>query len=163
MTIARVFGVARQQVEPVADVDVGHVAERDDVGEADIVLRRPVDQRGGDGARLRQQGDVAGLRRHMREAGIEPEQAGSSGRRVLGPMIRKRFGRAASSMAWRRPFSRVSPAVMTTAARPPISPSSPMMPGTRAGGVAMTPRSGAPGRALDPDNSGGPQPLDGWG
>jgi hypothetical protein len=40
-----------------------------DVRESDIVLGRPVDQRGGDGARLRQERYVAGPRRHMREAG----------------------------------------------------------------------------------------------
>ena len=48
---------------------------------------------------------------------------------VFGPMMRNRLGLAASSIAWRRPFSRVSPAVMTTAARVPFSPSSRMMPG----------------------------------
>ena len=48
----------------------------------------------------------------------------------LGPMIRNRVGFAASSIACLSPFSRVSPAVMTTAARVPFSLSSPMTPGT---------------------------------
>ena len=65
-------------------------------------------------------------------------------------MMRNRVGFAASSIACLSPFSRVSPAVMTTAARVPFSLSSPMTPGTAFGGVTITPRSGTPGssRAL---------------
>jgi hypothetical protein len=64
---------------------------------------------------------------------------------VLGPMMRNRYGLAASSMACLRPFSRVRPAVTTTAARVPLSPSSRTMPDTVAGGVTITARSGASG------------------
>lgn len=64
---------------------------------------------------------------------------------VFGPMMRNRCGLAASSIAWRSPFSRVSPAVMTTAVRVPFSPSSAMMPGTVSGGVTITAISGTPG------------------
>ena len=77
---------------------------------------------------------------------------------VFGPMMRKRLGRAASSIAWRRPFSRVSPAVMTTPARVPFSDRSRMMPATVLGGVTMTPRSGMPGSSVARRSSGGPPP-----
>ena len=39
----------------------------------------------------------------------------------------------------------LTPAVITTAVRVPLAASSPMSPGTVAGGVAMTARSGAAG------------------
>lgn len=70
----------------------------------------------------------------------------------LGPMMRRRWGRAASSIFCRRPFSFVSPAVMTTAARVPFSPSSLISPGTVTAGVMMTARSGTPGMS----------PTDAW-
>ncbi len=64
--------VAGQHVEPVADIHIGHVAQRDDVGKTEMVFRRPVYQRGRDRARLRQKRDIAGPGRHMRKSGIEP-------------------------------------------------------------------------------------------
>ena len=66
---------------------------------------------------------------------------------VFGPITRSRCGRAASSIAWRRPFSTVTPAVITTAtlhalraelgddARAPCP-----------AGVRITARSGTPGQ-----------------
>ena len=69
--MARVLRIARQHVETVSDIDIRHIAERDDLREADIVLRRPVDQRSRDGAGLRQQRDIAWPGCHMREPGIE--------------------------------------------------------------------------------------------
>lgn len=63
----------------------------------------------------------------------------------LGPSTRSRCGRAASSIACLCVASR--PAVMTIAARVPCSPSSVIRPGTVAGGVQITARSGTVGRS----------------
>jgi len=66
---------------------------------------------------------------------------------VFGPMMRISEGLAASSIAWRKPFAWLSPAVMTTAARVPFPASSRTMSGTVSGGVTITARSGTPGRS----------------
>ena len=66
-------GVEGQPVEQVAEVDVGHVAEGGDAREADAARVRPVEHRGRDGAGLGDEGDLAGLRRHRREARVEAE------------------------------------------------------------------------------------------
>lgn len=66
--------IAGKQVKPVADVDIRHVPERDDVGETNTVVGCPIDQRRDDRPRLGKQRDVARLRRHMREAGVELER-----------------------------------------------------------------------------------------
>ena len=63
--------VEREVVEHVAEIDVAHVAERDDMREADAARRRPVEHGGGDRARLGDEGEVAGARREMREARID--------------------------------------------------------------------------------------------
>ena len=76
------LGIARQHVEPVGDVDIRHVAQRHDVAEAEIVLRRPVDQRRGDCAGLRQERDPALARGHMGEPGIEPDRRDHQSERV---------------------------------------------------------------------------------
>ena len=60
-------------VEHVAEIDIGHVAERDDMRKADAARCRPVEHRGDHRARLADKGDVAGRRRQMREAGIEAD------------------------------------------------------------------------------------------
>ena len=60
-----------KHVEPVADVDVGHVAQRHDMREADIVVRSPVDQRCRNGAGLREQCNIAGLRCQVRKPCVE--------------------------------------------------------------------------------------------
>ena len=62
----------RQVVEHVAEIDIRHVAERHHVGKADAARRRPVQHRGDDRARLRDEGEVAGQRVDMREARIQP-------------------------------------------------------------------------------------------
>ena len=60
-------------VEHVAEIDVRHVAQRDDMRKADAARRRPVEHRRDHGARLGDKGDVARRRGEMREAGIEPD------------------------------------------------------------------------------------------
>ncbi len=63
--------VEREEVEQVAEIDVDLVAERDDRRKADLARRRPFDQARRDGARLRDQRDIAGRRRVRGEARIE--------------------------------------------------------------------------------------------
>jgi hypothetical protein len=58
-------------VEQVAEVDIDRVADRGNCGEADPAMRRPFDRPGGDGARLRNQGERAGGRHPVGEAGIK--------------------------------------------------------------------------------------------
>ena len=65
--------VGGEIVEHVAEIDIGHVAERDDMREADAARRRPIEHRGDHRARLADERDVAGRRREMREARVEPE------------------------------------------------------------------------------------------
>ena len=72
--------------------------------------------------------------------------------RQLGPTMRSRCGWAARSISARSasPASRPpspKPAVTTTAARAPRAPRSAISAGIVAGGVAITARSGVPGRA----------------
>jgi magnesium-transporting ATPase (P-type) len=69
---------------------------------------------------------------------------GMSTPRQLGPMIRIRCGRAASSMA-ARDLASSNPLEMTTATFVPSTPSSAMMSGTVAVGVTITARSGTSG------------------
>jgi NAD(P)-dependent dehydrogenase (short-subunit alcohol dehydrogenase family) len=71
---------------------------------------------------------------------VSPGYIGTEMPTQLGPMMRRQCGRALSSIACL--ISGVSPAVMTTAARVPLRPSSPIMPGNVSGGVAITARSG---------------------
>ncbi len=77
--------------------------------------------------------------------------AGEITPRQLGPTIRSRLGRAASSICWRRsapaPPASPKPAVITTAARQPRVASSAISPGTVGGGVAITASSGTAGRS----------------
>jgi hypothetical protein len=70
---------------------------------------------------------------------------GASSPRQLGPRMRSRCGRAASSMACFVVPS--SPAVSTMTARVPRAPRAATRPGTVAGGVQITARSGAEGSA----------------
>ena len=70
---------------------------------------------------------------------------GASKPRQLGPRMRSRWRPAAWSMAALVAAS--SPAVSTTAARVPRTPKASISPGTLAGGVQITARSGACGRA----------------
>jgi hypothetical protein len=51
-------GVASEEIQAIGYVDVGHVAERDDLRKPHTVVGRPVDQRGRNRARLGQKRDV---------------------------------------------------------------------------------------------------------
>ena len=64
--------VARQVVEQIAKIGVSHIAERDDVGKADVAAARPIYNARDQGSRLREEGDVAGQRR-KRETGIQTD------------------------------------------------------------------------------------------
>ena len=68
------LGFAGQVIQHIAEVDVAHVAQRDDVGEADAARRRPVEHRGDDGARLGDEGEMAGLGLDMGEAGVQADR-----------------------------------------------------------------------------------------
>ncbi len=70
---------------------------------------------------------------------------GASRPRQLGPRMRSRCGRAASSMACFTAGSK--PAVSTTAARVPRAPRAAISAGTVAGGVQITASSGVSGSA----------------
>ena len=63
--------VARQPVEHVAEIDVGMLAERDEVREADAAAARPVEHRGDERARLRDEGQAAGFDIRVREARVQ--------------------------------------------------------------------------------------------
>lgn len=65
--------IAGEIVEQVAEIDVRHVAQGDDVREADAARARPIDDGGDERARLRQEGEVALERHAMAEAGVEPD------------------------------------------------------------------------------------------
>ena len=63
----------------------------------------------------------------------------------LGPRMRSRCGRAASSIAWRS--SALKPAVSTIAARVPAAPRAPINAATVSAGVQITASSGTLGNA----------------
>ena len=65
-------GVVGQVVEHVAEVDVGMLAQRHEVREADLPRLGPVEHGGDQRARLRHEGQFARPRRNVREAGVEP-------------------------------------------------------------------------------------------
>jgi hypothetical protein len=65
--------VVGQPVEHVAEIHVGHVAERHDLREADLARHRPVDHRRRHGTGLRDEGKVALGRHHMREGRVEAD------------------------------------------------------------------------------------------
>ena len=138
-------GVAREVVEQVAEVDVGALAERDEVREADARATSP-SRASPSPAR------PTARRRRSRRAAHRCARSSRSGRcrgvsrpRQLGPSRRSRCGRAASSAAcfcaarqaggharWRR-------ACRARRARRPA-------PAPCAGGVQITARSGACGQ-----------------
>ena len=70
----RAFSIAREIVQQIAEIHVGHVAERYDVGEADVTPGRPVDHGGDERARLGEKRKLAGLGGAVCEAGVEPER-----------------------------------------------------------------------------------------
>ncbi len=63
--------VERKMVEQVVEIDVGHIAERDDAGKADVAPVGPVDHRRDHGAGLGDEGEIAGQGRRRGEARIE--------------------------------------------------------------------------------------------
>ena len=62
-----------QIVEHIPHVDVGTVPERDEVRETDAARTRPVEHRGAERARLGDQGEPAGQRLHVGEAGVQAD------------------------------------------------------------------------------------------
>ena len=145
--MARVRGVAGQVVEQVAEVDVGAVAQRDEVREADAARLGPVEHRGDQRARLRDEGELAGAARRCARSSRSGPMPGTSRPRQFGPEhaqqvrprgVEHRLLAARASQARR---------VITIAARVPSAPSSPISAGTVAGGVQITARSGACGRS----------------
>ena len=65
--------IGRQIVQEIAEVGVRHVAQRDDVREADVAAARPIDDCRDQGTRLGDECKVAGQRRLMREGGVETD------------------------------------------------------------------------------------------
>ncbi len=65
--------VARQMVDEVAEIDVGAVADRDELREADAARFRPVEHRGDQRPRLRDERDAARQRVDVRKARIQPD------------------------------------------------------------------------------------------
>ena len=89
--------VARQHVQNVAEVDVGHVAHGDQVREADVLRGAPVGEPGQHGARLRDGGDAPGLELARPEAGVEADAGArrsrcSSARRFAADAVGRRAG-----------------------------------------------------------------------
>ena len=89
---------------------------------------------------------------------------GTSRPTQLGPRMRSRCGRAASSMACLKlgppgMTAAERPALSTSAARVPRRPSSSMSPGTVGAGVQITARSGVCGRLATLRNAGRPATL----
>ena len=65
--------VAAQEVEHVAEVDIGAFTERDKVREADAARARPVEHGGDECTRLRHERQLSRQRADVREAGIEAQ------------------------------------------------------------------------------------------
>ena len=60
-----------EEIEQVAEIDVDLISKRDDRRESDAPACRPFDESCNDGARLRHQREIAGLRISRGKAGIE--------------------------------------------------------------------------------------------
>ncbi len=141
--MARLCGSPAKHIEQVAEVDVGHVAHRDNVREADAMCMRPVDEPRHERTGLREKGGVAFVRHALGEARIDADsrqdQAEAVGADNPQAIRLSRLECGAAKV-------RAEPCMMTTTARVPLAPSSAMRAGTVAGGVAMTARSGSSGR-----------------
>ena len=113
----------------------------------------PVEHGGDQRAGLRDEGDVAGQRVGVREAGVEADVRASAAPMQFGP---EHAQQVRPRRVERRPASarRSSPAVMTITARVPSAPSSADQPGDGRGGVHRTARSGAVGRSAVRANTG---------
>ncbi len=66
-------GVGDEEIEDLAEVHVGGGAHRNDAGKSDIVAGGPVQDGGAQRAGLRDEGDVAGVRRALVEGGVQPD------------------------------------------------------------------------------------------
>jgi len=138
------LAVRGQVVEQVAEIHVHVLTQRDEMGEAQVLAVRPVQQGGEQRAGLGHRGEVTRCGGSLGEAGIEPE-AGLSTPMQFGPSSLGVWGRAASSAAcfcWG-----VRPAVTTATARVPCSARSATRGAMMAGGVHSTARSGTKGRS----------------
>ena len=76
--------IGRQKIEHVAEIDIGHAAQRGDGGKADAAARRPVEYGGHDSTRLRNEGDIALQRLDVTERGVE-SVAGRHQSQAIGP------------------------------------------------------------------------------
>ena len=65
--------VIAEEVDDIAEADIGGLAERNEMREADVAVARPVEDGGAHGHRLRDEGDTTGQRRHVRNAGVEAD------------------------------------------------------------------------------------------
>ncbi len=76
--------IAGEVVEHVAEVDVGRIAERDEMREADAARVRPVQHPGHQRARLRDEGDPARQRAAVGDAGVQAQAGRQQARRCSG-------------------------------------------------------------------------------
>jgi hypothetical protein len=65
--------VVAEEVDDVAEADIGRSAERNEMRKADVAVARPVEDSGAYRRRLRDEGDAAGRCGHLRDAGIEAD------------------------------------------------------------------------------------------
>ena len=63
--------IVGEEIERIAEVDVGHATQRQQMREADTSRVSPVEHGGQQRARLGDEGDRSGARRQVREAGID--------------------------------------------------------------------------------------------
>ena len=71
--MARVVLVRGEIIKHVAEIDVGHFPQRNDVRESDVAGGSPINNRGDQGAGLGYEGQIAGERRTMRKTRIEAD------------------------------------------------------------------------------------------
>ena len=106
---------------------------------------RPVEHRGDERARLRDEGDVAGQRIGVREARVQAEARRQQADAVRAEHAQQvRPGGVEHRLLLAAPSR---PAVMTMAARVPRRPNASINAGTVAGGVQRIARSGTCGRS----------------
>ncbi len=74
--------VLAEVIDEVAEIDVDHVAGRDEVREAELLLGRPVEDRRAERPGLRDEGDVAGPGHGPGEAGVEGQAGGDDAEAV---------------------------------------------------------------------------------
>jgi len=66
-------GVRGEKIDGVAEIDVGAVTERDEMGKTDLVFAGPIEDGGTHGTGLRGESDLAGVCLRVGEAGIQPD------------------------------------------------------------------------------------------